>query len=145
MNDLNSIGERIAFYRKRAKLTQEELAKRLGIAANTLSNIEQRGNTDCETLKKISEILNISSETLLYGYEPTLALTAKRPTLLQLSDVNIFDSPDMTLLSTQELQIIKILRSLSPEELNNFLESLQKTVSGENEDLDAYQKFFGNN
>jgi DNA-binding XRE family transcriptional regulator len=56
----------LAFYRKRAGLTQATLAERAGIAQGFLSEIEAgRKSGDVQTLRKIAELLKISLDDLV--------------------------------------------------------------------------------
>jgi DNA-binding XRE family transcriptional regulator len=56
----------LAFYRKRAGLTQAALAERAGIAQGFLSEIEAgRKSGDVQTLRKIAELLKISLDDLV--------------------------------------------------------------------------------
>ncbi len=60
------IGDKIKCYRKKNKMTQEQLAEKLDITRQTLSKWEV-GETspDINTSKKIAEILNVSLDELL--------------------------------------------------------------------------------
>lgn len=60
------LGTRIASLRKNKKMTQENIAKRIGIPRSTYSNYEA-GNRepDNETLKKIAKCLETSTDYLL--------------------------------------------------------------------------------
>lgn len=66
MFDINKIGKRISSLRKQCGLTQMELADRLGISFQAVSNWE-RGNTmpDISKLPEIAEIFNVSIEEIL--------------------------------------------------------------------------------
>ena len=56
----------LAFYRKRAGLTQAALAQRAGIAQGFLSEIEAgRKHGDVQTLRKIADVLKISLDDLV--------------------------------------------------------------------------------
>jgi DNA-binding XRE family transcriptional regulator len=56
----------LAFYRKRAGLTQAALAERAGIAQGFLSEIEAgRKSGDVQTLRKIADLLKISLDDLV--------------------------------------------------------------------------------
>ena len=64
---LETINQRICFYRKKLKLTQSQVGKMLGVKTSTYSQMERRGNITCENLIKLSEILSVDTLTLLYG------------------------------------------------------------------------------
>lgn len=63
---MQTIGKRLAEIRKSKKLKQMELAERLNVSQQVISNIE-RGVTapDIEQLKKIADIYNISLDQLV--------------------------------------------------------------------------------
>jgi len=59
------LGRRIQELRKDANLSQEKLAEKLGIAVNTLSNIERgRAFMTAQTLENIVNILKIKPQEL---------------------------------------------------------------------------------
>ena len=66
MFDMIGIGKRIAKYRKEKNMTQLELADKLGISYQAVSNWE-RGDSmpDISKLEDISQILDISIDELL--------------------------------------------------------------------------------
>lgn len=68
-NIKNNIAANIAFYRKKCKITQQELAIRLNTKNTTVSTWE-RGSSlpDAETLFSICQILNVSLSQL-YGVD----------------------------------------------------------------------------
>lgn len=64
-----NIAKNILFYRKQKKLSQKDLAERLGVKHNTISSWENGTNSvDIESLFLISEILGIPINEL-YGVE----------------------------------------------------------------------------
>lgn len=77
----------LSYLRKREKLTQDELARALGIARSTLASYE-RGlrEPNFETLEAIADFFNVNMSTLL-GEEETKkqpAFSAKRQAALEL-------------------------------------------------------------
>lgn len=69
-----ALGEHIAFYRKRAKLTQRELAKRIGISRPYMCQIEHFHNDQpfsMEILFNISRALDVPPN-LFFAPLPTL-------------------------------------------------------------------------
>ena len=68
------IGRHIAAARKQAGLTQEELADRLHVTRQTISNYESmRSQPDIQMLVQLADCLQVPVEELIYGRE------AKRP------------------------------------------------------------------
>ncbi|MBQ5326624.1 MAG: helix-turn-helix transcriptional regulator [Oscillospiraceae bacterium] len=65
---MNSISQNIKAYRKQISLTQQQLADRLGVTHQTVSNWESgRSMPSIDKLNEISEKLNIDINYLLYG------------------------------------------------------------------------------
>ncbi len=63
---MQTIGKRLAEIRKSKKLKQMELAERLNVSQQVISNIERGVTTpDIEQLKKIADIYNISLDQLV--------------------------------------------------------------------------------
>lgn len=60
------INKRIIYYRKKRGLTQEYVAKKLGIKPSTYANGERGNNISCEMAIKLAEIFNIDVKFLLY-------------------------------------------------------------------------------
>lgn len=71
MFDMKKIGERIAALRRAANLTQYDLAARLGLSFQAVSNWE-RGESmpDLGNLLALAELLGVSTDYLLGGAEP---------------------------------------------------------------------------
>lgn len=66
MKDMQTIGKRLAEIRKNRNFKQTDLAEKLNVSQQVISNIE-RGVTapDIEQLKKIADIYNISLDDLV--------------------------------------------------------------------------------
>ncbi len=66
------VGKNIKKIRENMKLTQEELAEKLSVTRQAISNYETgKTQPDIETLNKIASILEVSVEELIYGYKRT--------------------------------------------------------------------------
>lgn len=62
------VGKNIALFRNQRKITQSELADRLCVTRQAVSNWEnEKTEPDIETLHKIAEVLEVSIEELIYG------------------------------------------------------------------------------
>lgn len=96
MVDLVEIGKRIQGRRKQMGLTQEQLADKMDVSIQMVSNLE-RGNKSIriENLIKLSEILNISTDYILTGKETT-------------EDMQVLIE-QMTSLSQKERKMMKLL------------------------------------
>ena len=61
MNKIESIGEIIRFHRKKAGLTQKQLATLAGVGKTAVFDIEQgKGSVRLNTLLAVSSVLNIA-------------------------------------------------------------------------------------
>lgn len=63
-----TMGLKIAYYRKKAGLTQEALANKINMSANFIGQVEGTGivrGVSLETLFKIADVLEISPSKLL--------------------------------------------------------------------------------
>ena len=67
---METIGDRLKKLRKENKLTQKDMAEKLGIHPNTISMYE-KGNRNIPStmIKKISDTFNVSTDYLLRGEE----------------------------------------------------------------------------
>ncbi|MEG1989850.1 MAG: helix-turn-helix transcriptional regulator [Clostridia bacterium] len=60
------LGEKIKILREKENISQEKLAKHINVAPSTIGMYEQnRREPDFETLKKIADIFNVSTDYLL--------------------------------------------------------------------------------
>ena len=75
IHDMQQIGNKILIFRKKAGLTQAELAEKAGLADRTYADIE-RGNVNMriETFLRICDALNVTPDTLLTEENDTLKL-----------------------------------------------------------------------
>ncbi len=65
-----AVGRNLAAERKKCKLSQEELAVKLHVTRQTISNWESgKSQPDIEMLKQLSVSLSVPVETLIYGKE----------------------------------------------------------------------------
>ncbi len=66
--DWKGFGSRVKRFREQINMTKERFAEEIGRSENFVAEIE-KGNTSCSvhTLHKISEVLRVSTDTLLYG------------------------------------------------------------------------------
>ncbi|MBP0966265.1 MAG: helix-turn-helix transcriptional regulator [Oscillospiraceae bacterium] len=83
LRDIHAVGKRIRFYRERKKLEQKDIAGRLGITPNAVSNWENgRTRPDLSVLPQLCGILGITLYEL-YGLEaPDAGYTEKEQQLL---------------------------------------------------------------
>ena len=62
------VGKNIRKYRKNKNMTQDDLAEKLSVTRQAISNWEtEKTQPDIETLQKISQTLEVSIEEIIYG------------------------------------------------------------------------------
>lgn len=85
--DLRAIGVRVQELRKRQGCTQEQLADRMNVSVQMISNLE-RGNKAIriENLVHLSEILGASVDYILTGHQTTDDVAALAGQLEQLEE-----------------------------------------------------------
>ena len=85
MNTKKLLGERIRALRKGAKLTQDQLAERIGMSKQHISNIEcGKENTTYETLEKLWTALQIEPwEILMFEASPLQEVEVLRARLMR--------------------------------------------------------------
>lgn len=72
------VGKNIKVIRSSANMTQDQLAEQLNVTRQAVSSWENgRTEPDIETLQKISEVLNVTVEELIYGEKKTITDVAK--------------------------------------------------------------------
>jgi len=63
---MDSLGQRIMSYRKKAGLSQKALAKAIGVSASLANHYENdKRDPSTQTLVKIADVLNVTSDKLL--------------------------------------------------------------------------------
>ncbi len=93
---LKEMGERIYSCRKSLKLTQEELAEKIGVSTQMISNLEAgKKAIRPENLVKVCQALNMSTDYVLTGNRSDTAVEGIVGQLVNLS--------------SRELQIVKDL------------------------------------
>ena len=65
MDDMTSLGKFISLRRKYLRLTQEELAEKIGVSKSAVAKWEtERGIPDRDNLGRLSDVLNVSVDDL---------------------------------------------------------------------------------
>lgn len=106
-------GDRISYLREKANLTQDQLAKKIGITRAALSHYEKnRREPDFETIEKIARFFDVSLDYLLGRTDD--------PT----PKVSNLDEPGLKSLEMELLQMIRE-KNLTTEQL----EELQKLAT----------------
>ena len=83
---LQEVGKRLYERRKQLHLTQEELAERVGITAQTISTAELgKKAMRADTIIRVCGALDISADYLLFGYVSTQDLSILSQKVSQLT------------------------------------------------------------
>lgn len=117
-----SLGEKLLRLRKEMKMTQDDVAKILGMSRTSFSKYEN-GNSapPLQVLRKIAAIYNVGLEYLIFDENTSIRLNDS-----QSEDENTSSVPvsKITELRPVEKQIIGKYRILTDEEKKQFLEKL---------------------
>ena len=93
---LKAMGQRILVRRKNLRMTQEELADRLGVSAQMISNLELgKKAIRPENLAKVCEVLELSADFVLTGTNTKTAVDAVAEKLLSLTKEELQMVSDM--------------------------------------------------
>ena len=80
---MRDIGKNIKSLREEKKLTQDQLAEKLFVTRQTISNYETgRSRPDIEMLMRIADALDVDANTVVYGIEPSPEQRLERTTLV---------------------------------------------------------------
>ena len=118
----NVIGDRIRDLRDRRGFKQQELANKVGISRQVLSNWE-RGYTPIDTdgVLKLAKIFEVSTEYILHGREDDLISPAKQIAFALEGDEELLDFFDE--LSNREdlILLFKQVKPLKPEVVKRII------------------------
>ena len=83
---LKEMGQRIMVRRKSLRMTQEELAEKLGVSTQMISNLELgKKAIRPENLAKVCTVLELSADFILTGTNTKTAVDAVAEKLIQLT------------------------------------------------------------
>lgn len=79
---VNVIGKNIKKFRENEKLTQEDVADKLNVTRQAISNWEtEKTQPDIDTLQKIAQVLEVSVEEIIYGTKRELTTIVNNKTV----------------------------------------------------------------
>lgn len=97
--------EKLKYYRKQAKITQEQIASRIGIPKITYQTYEQGvRNPKADTLSKIATILDIDSACLLCCKDEQLKDAFKILRNFKITIREIIKSEDVNKMTIEEIE-----------------------------------------
>jgi transcriptional regulator with XRE-family HTH domain len=124
--DNTSIKQNIRNIRKSRKLTQEEMAYRMGISLTAYRDLEKGETSIVNTnLHKVAELLDTSSEELVLGYRP-----------IQM------EGPGLEDVREEYLERMNVLEKRITD-LEKLIGSLEETISTKNEIITMLKKSLG--
>ncbi len=117
-----SLGEKLLRLRKEMKMTQDDVAKILGMSRTSFSKYEN-GNSapPLQVLRKIAAIYNVGLEYLIFDENTSIRLNDSQSEDENTSSVSV---SKITELRPVEKQIIGKYRILTDEEKKKFVEKL---------------------
>lgn len=117
-----SLGEKLLRLRKEMKMTQDDVAKILGMSRTSFSKYEN-GNSapPLQVLRKIAAIYNVGIEYLIFDENTSIRLNDSQSEDENTSSVSV---SKITELRPVEKQIIGKYRILTDEEKKKFVEKL---------------------
>lgn len=117
-----SLGEKLLRLRKEMKMTQDDVAKILGMSRTSFSKYEN-GNSapPLQVLRKIAAIYNVGLEYLIFDENTSIRLNDSQSEDENTSSVSV---SKITELRPVEKQIIGKYRILTDEEKKKFVENL---------------------
>jgi len=93
---LKVMGQRIAARRKSLKLTQEEMAEKIGVSTQMISNLALgKKAIRPENLAKVCEVLELSADFVLTGTDTRTAVDAVAEKLVHLTQEELQMVSDM--------------------------------------------------
>ena len=108
--EVETINQRIARFRKFYGYSQGEMAYLMGLKVSTYSQFERKGKVTIEHLVKCAQIFDIDITVLIYGYE---------------QPQNPPDNPYFKKLSNREINMISVFRTLSNKKKDIICEHLR--------------------
>ena len=117
-----SLGEKLLRLRKEMKMTQDDVAKILGMSRTSFSKYENgNANPPLQVLRKIAAIYNVGLEYLIFDENTSIRLNDSQSEDENTSSVSV---SKITELRPVEKQIIGKYRILTDEEKKKFVEKL---------------------
>ena len=93
---LKEMGQRIMVRRKSLRMTQEEMAEKLGVSAQMISNLELgKKAIRPENLARVCDVLGLSADFILTGTNTKTAVDAVAEKLTQLTAAELQMVSDM--------------------------------------------------
>lgn len=76
---MSKIGKKIKFFREQKNISQSELAEKLNVTRQAVSNWEtEKTQPDIDTLHKIADVLEVDIEELIYGIKRNMNVIVEK-------------------------------------------------------------------
>lgn len=123
-----TINQRITRIRKSKKITQKEMAERLGMKESTYSQMERQGNISAQTLLSIAAVLEVDINLLLYGEEGLVPPEKAEPIVLEQRRFELkFEENDDTPKPVTKFDVaVETFRSFNREQQAQVYDLIQK-------------------
>lgn len=123
-----TINQRITRIRKSKKITQKEMAERLGMKESTYSQMERQGNISAQTLLSIAAVLEVDINLLLYGEEGMVQPEKAEPIVLEQRRFELkFEENDDTPKPVTKFDVaVETFRSFNREQQAQVYDLIQK-------------------
>lgn len=123
-----TINQRITRIRKSKKITQKEMAERLGMKESTYSQMERQGNISAQTLLSIAAVLEVDINLLLYGEEGLVQPEKAEPIVLEQRRFELkFEENDDTPKPVTKFDVaVETFRSFNREQQAQVYDLIQK-------------------
>lgn len=80
-SQISGLGKRVKDLRKAKKITQEQLAKQVGLTTSAIGRMEiNKSMPSIEVFAQLCDILEVSADQLLFGKEPITHITQEDAT-----------------------------------------------------------------
>lgn len=127
------VNKRIKEAREKARLSQNDVAKLMGMKCSTYSQMERKGSISVDKALKLAEILSADSDYIIYGKlkEEKIDFTPEPPQVIKVEEPKSFldkirDGEDVLVLTRDEKNIIKTFRNMKKSQKSEFFEYLKR-------------------
>lgn len=114
------VRKRIVILRTKKGLTQAQIADLLGMRRTTYTYHEEHGRFKKDTLEKLAEVLEVSTDDILHGSEPQFNFEPPKPDSVEQLGADEQIGDPLFIPTAKEVKLIKVTRFLSKERLNRL-------------------------
>lgn len=112
-----TLGTRLKELRRQKGLTQTEVGERIGVSLNTMSKIESnKCDIPGESLKKASELFNVSADYLLFGIETERTISESEQEVIEIMRRDMDFSEAVKQAASLKKKVINYLTNYQPHQ-----------------------------